>query len=132
MARVCEIPDIIQGDVGWNVISFLAAGLSVIHEGGLVECGLPGFNEKKQLEITRLKQQVRAVMLTCNAFKNHVSAILAAAPFPVKHMYGMLESHLVDALVIKFNMPLDYLNHFEFTEDEVALSGFLILNCIGD
>ena len=113
------------------VLSFLAAGTSFCEEGGLVECGLPGYNEKKRHEISALKRRVLALKLACKKFNHHLSAILVALPLPVKDMYGMFETFHVDVVVVKFNMHVDFLKYFGFTEDEIALSCIFFFDCIG-
>ena len=112
------------------VLLFLSADMSVI-QGDLVECRLRDNNNKKRDEIFCIKLQVQTLMLTCKEFGRHMSAILAAAPFQLKHMYGMLERHRVDAVVIKFNMHPDYLRLIALTQDEIDLSCIYLLDSYG-
>ena len=125
MARVCEIYDIILGDMRWPVLEFLTADMSVIREGGLLECGLLPFPERKQIQINHLRRDARALLFTCSVFHKHMSAFLAAVPLPVKHMYGMIERRPLDAVVIKLNMHPDFLISFGLPADDVE-SGCII------
>jgi len=128
VARVSKVTDLVLGDMGLLVISFLAADMSCLEEGGLVECGLPGFAEQKELQITKLRQDAISLMFTCKIFKNRILAILEAIPLPVKHMYGMIPTMPLDVLVINFNMDPDILRCMGLYEEDVQSSCIIFTN----
>jgi hypothetical protein len=128
VARVSKVTDLVLGDMGLLVISFLAANMSFLEEGGLVECGMPGFAELKELQITKLRKDASSLMFTCHIFNKRILAILDAIPLPVKHMYGMIPKMPLDVLVIKFNVDPDILRCMGLHEEDVQSSCIIFTN----